>query len=430
MSIDNNAKEDEFVEQDLNTIKQNERYSILNGIASTVVTSISNNYFSLFAISVLGATNYQVGLISSLPQFIGMFAMVIGSFLLSRLEEKKKFTALSILFTRLFVFAMIFIMYVPVEYRSWVFVLLIGFMNLPGSFTLLSWQSFIGDLIPDHRRSIFFSERNRILTIVGMISTLLMGILLQQFDKSNPLPFQFLFFFAFVFGLIEVYFLFKHVERKREKSLQTSNVKKLSFNWGILKDKRFLIFLFCALYFNFGWQMAWPLFNIYQIKDAHATGLWISLFGVANSIAQVASYKWWGKMADKHSNAKMLIYCSLGMASAPVLTILSKNLYYLLATNIFTGLFVSGTVLILFNQLLEVTKEENRSSYIANYNILLAIIGFVAPQFGVYLLETSNMTIAMTISTILRASSAFVFIWLYFTLQKGKKNPIKTALNQ
>ncbi|WP_442593609.1 MFS transporter [Neobacillus sp. D3-1R] len=418
------------MEQDLSTIKHNERYSILNGIASTVVTSISNNYFSLFAISVLGATNYQVGLISSLPQFIGMFAMILGSFLLSRLEEKKKFTALSILFTRLFVFAMVFIMYVPDEYRSWVFVLLIGFMNLPGSFTLLSWQSFIGDLIPDHRRSGFFSERNRVLTIVGMISTFLMGILLQQFDKANPVPYQFIFFFAFIFGVLEMYFLLKHVERKKEKQHSSFVNKKLSFDWGILKDKRFLIFLFCALYFNFGWQMAWPLFNIYQIKDAHATGLWISLFGVANSIAQVASYKWWGKMADKHTNAKMLIYCSLGMATAPVLTILSKNLYYLLATNIFTGLFVSGTVLILFNQLLEVTEEENRSNYIANYNVLLAIIGFVAPQFGVFLLETTNINVAMTISTIIRASSAFVFIWLYFTLKKGKQHPIKTALEQ
>lgn len=420
----------DFVEQDLNRVKLNERYSILNGISSTIVASISNNYFSLFAISVLGATNYQVGLISSLPQFIGMFAMVIGSFLLSRLEEKKKFTALSILFTRLFVFAMVFIMYVPVEYRSWVFVLLIGFMNLPGSFALLSWQSFIGDLIPDHRRNGFFSERNRVLTIVGMIATFLMGFLLQQFDSSNPVPFQFLFFFAFVFGLIEVYFLFKHDERKKEKAPEISKDKKFSFNLGIFKDKRFLIFLFCALYFNFGWQMAWPLFNIYQIKYAHATGLWISLFGVANSITQVASYKWWGKMADKHSNAKMLIFCSIGMASAPVLTILSKNLYYLLATNVFTGLFVSGTVLILFNQLLEVTDEENRSSYIANYNVLLAIIGFVAPQFGVYLLESSSMTISMTISTILRASSAFVFIWLYLALKKGKHSSVKHALEQ
>lgn len=406
------------MDDDFKSVKQNEKFSILNGVATTIVASTSNNYFSLFAISVLGATNYQVGLISSLPQFIGMFAMIIGSFILSRLEEKKKFTALSILFTRLFVFSMVFIMFVPEEYRSWVFVLLIGLMNFPGSFMLLSWQSLIGDLIPDQRRNSFFSERNRILTIVGMITTFLMGIILQQFDKANPLPYQILFFIAFVFGIVEVYYLYKHVEHKKEKPVKPIKEKRLALKWDVFKDKRFVIFLICSLYFNFTWQMAWSLFNIYQIKYAYANGLWISLFTVANQISQVISYKWWGRMADKHGNAKMLIFVSLGMASAPLLTVLSTNLYYLIVVNVFTGLFVAGTVLILFNQLLEVTKEENRSSYIANYNILLAIIGFIAPQFGVFLLEISNINIAMTTSTIFRASSALVFIWLYIALKK------------
>jgi MFS family permease len=407
------------VDYDYKSVKQNEKFSIYNGVASTIVVSLSNNYFSLFAITVLGATNYQVGLISSLPQFIGMFAMIIGSFILSGLEEKKKFTALSVFFTRLFMLSMVFIMYVPSEYRSWVFVLLIGFMNFPGSFASLSWQSFIGDLIPDKRRNSFFSERNRVLTFVGMLTTFVMGVILQQFDKANPLPYQFLFFFAFVFGIIEVYYLFKHVEKRNvKKSQQQVKAKKMQLSWDVFKDKRFVTFLICSIFFNFTWQMAWSLFNIYQIKYAHATGLWISLFTVANQISQIASYKWWGKMADKHSNAKMLIFASLGMASAPLLTVLSTNLYYLIVVNVFTGLFVSGTVLLLFNQLLEVTREENRSSYISNYNVLLAVIGFIAPQFGVYLLENSNMNIAMTTATIMRASSVFVFIWLFLTLKR------------
>jgi MFS family permease len=416
------------VEYDFKTVKQNEKFSILNGVASTIVASTSNNYFSLFAISVLGATNYQVGLISSLPQFIGMFAMIIGSFILSRLEEKKRFTALSILFTRLFVFAMLFIMLVPEDYRAWVFVLLIGFMNFPGSFATLSWQSLIGDLIPDNRRNGFFSERNRVLTIVGMAVTFLMGVVLQQFDKGNSLPYLILFGIAFVFGVVEVFYLYKHKEEKKTVVLKPKSTKKLQISWDVFQDKRFVTFLICSLYFNFTWQMAWSLFNIYQIKYANATGLWISLFTVANQISQVVSYKWWGKMADKHSNAKMLIFVALGMATAPILTVVSTNLYYLIAVNVFTGLFVSGTVLLLFNQLLEVTKEENRSSYIANYNVLLAIIGFIAPQFGVFLLEISNIQLAMTTSTLFRASSALVFIWLYISLKRNKNRAKQSSI--
>ncbi|PLR78723.1 MFS transporter [Bacillus sp. V3-13] len=394
----------------------NEKLSIRNGIGTSIVLNISNNYFPLFAISVLGSTNYQVGLISSLPQFIGMFAMLIGSVILGRLGEKKKFTAYSFLFTRLFLLAMFFVIYIPSEYRSWVFVLLVGMMNLPGSFANLSWQAFIGDIIPEKRRNGFFSERNKIITIVGMVATFLMGVLLQQFDKSNPVPYQILFLFAFLVGLLEIYYLNRHVEPPVEKK---TNSKSMNMGLNVFKHKPFLYFLICGLFFNFAWQMSWSLFSIYNIKHAGATAFWISLIAVANQVSQVVSFKWWGKMADKHSNAKMLVLVSLGMASAPILTILSTNMFYLIVINTFSGLFVSGTVLLLFNQLLEVTEDHNRSSCISNYNILLAIVGFVAPQFGVYMLETTTMDIAMWLSGFLRAFSAVFFIALYVYLKKN-----------
>jgi predicted MFS family arabinose efflux permease len=314
---------------------------------------------------------------------------------------------------------MFFVLYIPDEYRSWVFVILVGLMNFPGSFATLSWQAFIGDLIPEHRRSGFFGERNKILTVVGMASTFLFGILLQQFDKSNAFPFKILFLIAFFSGLVEVYYLTKHIEAKNVKS-QVKEKKRKVININAFKDKPYINFMICALFFNFAWQMAWSLFSIYQIKDAHANGMWVSLFSVANQIAQIISFKWWGRMADKYSNAMMMIPVSIGMASTPILTILSSNLIYLTIVNATSGLFVSGTVLILFNQLLEVTKDDNRSSYIANYNILLAIVGFIAPQFGVFLLEQTNMEIAMITSGVLRASSAIFFLLLYYFLKKKK----------
>lgn len=395
--------------------KWNEKNSIINGVASTIVMSMSNNYFALFAIGVLGATNFQVGLISSLPQIIGMFAMILGTAIMSRLQEKKKFTGQSIFFTRLFLIGMFFVIYLPVEYRAWTFVMLVGLMNLPGSFAMLSWQSFIGDLVSDSRRSGFFSERNRVLTIAGMITTLMIGIALKWFDKVNPLPYQILFLMAFVFGVVEVFYLNRHIEPQREVKTVKS---KFNFGWDAYKYKPFIYFLICGLFFNFAWQLAWPLFNIYNIKVAHMTGFWISIITVANQIGQIISFKWWGRMADKHSNAKMLAFTAVGMATAPFLTILSTNMYYLTFVNFTSGLFVSGTVLLLFNQLLEVTREENRGSFIAQYNIMLAIIGFIAPQVGVYLLHLSSVETAMNIASGLRALSGGVFLFFFLYMKK------------
>ena len=40
----------------------NEKISIYHGMASTIALNFSNNFFPIFAITMLGATNYQVGL--------------------------------------------------------------------------------------------------------------------------------------------------------------------------------------------------------------------------------------------------------------------------------------------------------------------------------------------------------------------------------
>ncbi|MER2060672.1 MAG: MFS transporter [Niallia sp.] len=407
------------------TNSENERLSIKNGIYTTIILNISNNYFPLFAISVLGATNYQVGLISSLPQFIGMFAMIIGSLIINRLQEKKMFTVYSFLAARLFLVGIALVVFIPDKYQVIVFIVLVGLMNFPFSFANLSWQAFIGDIIQEDRRSGFFSTRNKMMTLIGMISTFFIGIFLQFFDKADPIPYVGLYFIAFIFGLLELYYLKQHEEPKMKKITKESSSL---FGISVFKNKPFLYFIISALFFNFAWQMCWTLFSIYQIKYAGATGLWISLFAVANSIGQIISFKWWARMADKHSNAKMLILVSIGMALAPFITIVSTNLVFLVITNIFTGLFVSGTVLMLFNQLLDVTTTENRSVCISNYNILLAFVAFIAPQFGVFLLETTNIYTAMNISGFLRAFSGVFFFFLYLYLKRGEGVPFKRKI--
>jgi len=387
-------------------VLHNESQSIKNGAASTIALSLSTNYFILFAIAILGASNYQVGLISSLPSIVGMAAMLPAAFIVNKLQEKRRFTAYSIFFTRFFLLIMVFLPFVHSDHIAWFFVILIALMNFPGTFMNLSWQAFIGDLIPADRRNTFFGQRNRTLTFIGMIVTLIAGISMKAFSSSNAFPYQLLFLFAFIFGMLELYYILKHKEKKTEVQL----TKHYSpFSKHLFQYKPYVTFLICALFFNFAWQMAWSLFSIYQIRFAHATAFWMSLFTVSNQLSQIVSYKWWAKLANRYSNTQLLIWISIGMASAPILNILSTNYVYLFIVNFFSGFFVSGTVLILFNSLLEATEEEHRTSYIANYNFLLSIIAFIAPQAGVFLLETYSMNFAMVISTIFRGLAGILF---------------------
>lgn len=391
----------------------NEKMSIYHGMASAVATNMSNSYIPIFAMTILGATNYQVGLISSLPPLVTLLMTLPAAILLNRAIEQKKLVAFSVLAAR-FVFLLIaFVSYVPGSFGSWILLGLIAAMSVPNTMANMGWQSFIGNIIEDHRRAQFFSDRNRLLTIVGLIVTLIIGIVMKD-ATANAMTYQILFLFTFLIGVVELYYLMKHDEPVRA----VSEKKQSAMDWSIFKNNQYVLFLVVALVFNFGWQMAWGLFNIYNIRYAEATIFWVSMFNVGSMVAQILSFSLWRKWSVKYGNMRVFVWVAFGMSTAPLLTVLSTNHYYLVAMFALSGFFVSGTVLILFNLLLENSPQEVRTYCITSYNVLLAIVAFTSPQIGIWLLETYSMEIAMYLSTTMRFIAALGFFVLYIIRRK------------
>jgi MFS family permease len=394
----------------------NEKISIYHGMVSTIAINLAGNFYPIFAISILGATNFQVGLISSLPPLIALLMTIPAAILLNRLESQKKTVAMSVLGARLLFLLLIAVVYIASPYQAWAFLIIIALMNVPATISNIGWQTLISGMIKDERRGTFFSDRNRLLTIAGMTSTLVIGIIMKN-QTTNASAYQWLFFAALLFGLGEVFFLMKH----KEKVQYSSNSKKASMNWSIFKDHGYKWFLIAALCFNFTWQMSWGIFNIYHVRIAEATILWISIFSVACQLVQIFTFPLWKKWAEEKSNTLMLVWAALGMALVPFLTVLSTNLFYLTCVQALSGFFISGVVLLLFNLLLEQSPQETRTYCITTYNVLLSFVAFIAPQIGILLLEGLGIQKSMELNSIMRIGSAFVFLLMYSRTRKYTK---------
>lgn len=397
----------------------NEKISIYHGMASTIALNFSNNFFPIFAITILGATNYQVGLISSLPPLMALLMTIPAAILLNKAHAQKKLVAMSVLLARLMFLLIITLVYLPsASLQAWAFLVVVAIMSMPNTVANIGWQTLIGGLVSDSRRGAFFSDRNRMLTIVGLISTLLIGILMKD-ASDNVTAYQILFAIAFCFGLVEVFLLMKH----EEEPLKTdgTQVKKKVMDWSIFQNSRYVSFLVAALFFNFAWQMAWGIFNIYHVRIVGATIFWISMFSVGSMLMQILTFPLWKKWAEERSNIQVFVWAAIGMATTPFLSILSTNLYYLTIVQTTSGFFLSGTVLILFNLLLEQSPEVSRTYCITTYNVLLAVMAFIAPQIGIWLLEIWGVEIAMTINSGLRFLGAALFFVVYIRFARDSK---------
>ena len=387
-------------------------------MASTIALNFSSNFFPIFAITILGATNYQVGLISSLPPLMALLMTIPAAILLNRANAQKKLVAMSVLLARLMFLLTVLVVYLPSNsLQTWAFLGIIAFISIPNTIANVGWQTLISGMIEESRRGQFFSDRNRLLTLVGLISTLVIGILMKDATESI-IAYQILFALSFAFGLLEVYFLLKQEEDVVETT--DNPIKKKSMDWAIFKHAGYVWFLVAALLFNFGWQMAWGLFNIYNVRIAGATIFWISMFSVGNMLMQYLTFPLWRKWADKYSNMQVFIWSAVGMATTPFLTVLSTNLYYLTFVQTTAGFFVSGTVLLLFNLLLEQSPDKYRTYCITTYNVLLAFVAFIAPQIGIWFLDQIGMELSMYISSGLRLVGAGAFLYV-FLLNKRLK---------
>ncbi|WP_432358728.1 MFS transporter [Sporosarcina sp. UB5] len=398
----------------------NEKISIYHGMASTIALNFSNNFFPIFAITMLSATNYQVGLISSLPPLMALMMTIPAAILLNRSQAQKKLVALSVLFARLMFLLIIGIIYLPSpSTHASVFLVVVAIMSLPNTVANIGWQTFIGGLVEESRRGSFFSDRNRLLTIVGLISTLVIGVLMKDASTSIT-AYQFLFGIAFCFGMLEVFLLMKHEEEpvKTDGSL----LKKKTMDWSIFKYKNYVSFLVAALFFNFAWQMAWGIFNIYHVRFVGVTIFWVSMFAVGSMLAQFLSFPLWKKWAEKRSNTLVFVWAAVGMATTPFLTVLSTNVYYIALVQTSSGFFLAGVVLLLFNLLLEQSPDHVRTYCITTYNVLLSIVAFIAPQIGIWLLEQLGVEIAMYINSALRFLSAGLFLIVYVKYTRKTKS--------
>lgn len=408
------------------TLKRNILLTVISGGAATMAVNLTNPFYSLFVIR-LGGTDYHVAWLSSLPALAAMLVLIPGGAFIDRFTYKKTITCMMIGANRFFYLCLALVPFLPPLVQATTFVLIVGLMRFPGAVAEIAWQSFYADFVPDLHRGPAMARRSRTSTFVGMLVTYGAGYILSQFPQTDAERTQFyqvFFVLAFLISAIEIYTHMKireprHEEDEKESAalnkiplMERFRLMMVSFN-ETPQAKRFLIFAICSIIFHFGWQMGWPLFSLYQIKHLHADESWLALISVISGISSMISYTPWSKFAEKVGNDKALTITGLGMAITPALYAISPNLPILAAMNVMVGISTAGFTLILFNISLKEAPKFQRTLYIACYNTIISVSGFIAPQIGAYFTELLGIHGSLFVTSFFRFVGVVAFFVRY-----------------
>ncbi|MBF4693839.1 MFS transporter [Fusibacter ferrireducens] len=386
--------------------------NIYNGIFYALALNLVNPYFAKFA-ERLGAGDYELAFLNSGPAFVSIFALIPGALIIETFGDKKKSTAFIMFAHKLFYLLLAIVPFVHDISKPWLFVLLVALMNFPGSIYLMGYQICIGDLFAPRERSRAMGLRNKYSDLFKLMTTLIAGQLLTRLPQNNQeviFLYHIFFLIAFAFGILEVLSFSKFTIRTLYAPQKTSFKASLKDAVAFVRNNsEFKIFLACSLTFYFGWQMGWPLFNIYLIKTLGANEAWLSAISIASGLSSILTSTLWAKFADKYGNTLTIAIATFGMSITPILYALSNSLWMLVLFNVIIGVSIAGTILVLFNMLLEVTPDQNRTTIISIYNTLIAISATFAPIIGVAIKDMTNIKTALVIVGCIRLFGSFTF---------------------
>ncbi len=400
-------------------VRGNARASLIDGMWYSVMVGLTNPFFGVLAIK-LGANDYLVGLLASLPALVAMLSQLPGAAYTNRFARYLEPVIRSAWAYRVFylVFAVIPFINVRGVSRAWLFVILLAVSNLPGTVCGVAWTALMGKLFPSSIRGTLFGERNMASSLVTLVATAVAGVWLDV--VRFPYNYSSLYVISFGCLMASLYYLAKLREEPSAPDLRVPPtpapraVAEPPAPRGrglqtLRSHPRFLAFTTASFVFHLGLNLPAAVFTILFVRLLHLPQSWIGAFSTLSGVTAVLTYKAWGRVADRRGNLWVLVASTAGFAALILLYAASGSPYWISALMLAGGAAGAGFTLALFNGLLDATPHDGRATYVAIFNTLMGATGFLTPILGVFLLDRIGLAAVFTIAAAVRVVGVVLY---------------------
>jgi len=366
--------------------------SIKDGAANSVTDGLTGVYTTPYALS-LGAGNTEIGFLSSIPK---LFTMILQPFIGNYIESKsrKNVTRKLSFISKSSWIPILLIPFLLFNEKIFLLIILLTVSQVAASISSTAWTCWMGDIVPEKIRGRYFGKRNMIISSVSFFTTLIGGWILGL--TNDIFGFSTIFFLAFLFGMLSVYYLGKIPDVDYKKPSHKGH--KISLHsYDFLKNFRrygnFSNFTIHMALLGFAVNIASPFFVVYMLQNLRIGYEWFAIITAIEILTAILSQRYWGKLSDKIGDRIVMTACNILIVFYPFFWLFARNQYHLMLIGIFSGFAWSGFDLSSFNYLLDVTPPEKRPIYISNYKMLHGISLFLGPLIGGFLAQLfSNST--------------------------------------
>ncbi len=390
-------------------VRRNLMWFWCDGLFASASDNIIGTYLVIYLLS-LGATQGQIGLMSSFSSLSAAAMLLPGAMLVERLGKRRNLALFGGFWSRvmLLILAVLpFIIKAP-----WLIVIAIVLSvsrDAMGNLAYPAWISLTGDIIPIEGRGRFFSSRNIIMGISGMLVTLLAGLLISK--TVQPTGYQIALFVAFVFGAFSV-FSFAHISEKTQPLV----TPKVAESWNLravvselANHREFLFFALTSALWNFSLNIAGPFFTVHLVQNLHADAAMVGLTSIASMLAGLLAQRKMGQLNDRWGARRLTMISGLLIPVAPILWVFATAAWHVIPINLISGILWGGYNLASFNYLLMITPASRRARFSALFQITVTISLAIGAALGSLVVTQWGINAVFIMSGIGRLVAAILF---------------------
>lgn len=363
-------------------VRKSLSFSMKDGVAFAATVGFGDNYINPFAVA-LGASNFQIGLLSSFTNLISSLVQLKAADITEWIGSRKRVIVFSVFSQATLLLPISMIPHLPQNIQVNLLILFYTLYLLFSSFANPAWGSLMANLVPVRRRGTYFSKRGRLVGIVTVAGAFLAGYILHIFQRDSLTGFTVIFLIAMISRYVSCYLLSRIYEPPMEiKREHYFSFKEFMQRLNIGNFGKYVIFHSA---FNFSVYIASPFFPVFMLRDLGFSYITYTIVVTTVPMASMLAVSYWGRRADAMGNRWIIRMCSLGISVLPALWIFSRHVYLLLGIQILAGVFWAGFNLCSSNFIYESTIPEKRTRVISYFNAMNGLSICIGTLLGGFL---------------------------------------------
>ena len=361
----------------------------LEGMLITLVNNLVGNNNNFFA-TRLGASEFQLSLLTTIPQLVGLCVLIPGGILTDKLKNKRNMVMFSLLAVTVF-YALIG--FVPAFSANPFPLFLFLFAVSVGPMTIynVSWQAYFSDMVSPEDQNNIYTWRTALTFVIGIVIPFVSGsILAMAITNSSKIRIhQIYFWIGAALLLLQIFVLSRINGTPNTSVVKTGNGNLREVFSELLKNKKFLSFVGVAIFFYATWHIDWTLYFIGEANYLMFDEAWLSYVNIGGTLVQFITIGFWSRMNKRRGVRFGIIFGNLGLSMFPLAMIISTSLplpqgkIVFLILNTLSNIAFATINLNVLQCLLQVIPSNNKTLTISLYTILVTLSNAFMPMVGV-----------------------------------------------